>query len=131
MIPESNLSLLIKLMQPYHNPGLFVFCKVAELDIQQIKNAIMMFKEAEGYTLIMSKNHADDAGLQYDFVASWITLNVYSSLESVGLTAAFSGALAGEGISCNVVAAYHHDHIFVSENDVSKAMQTLQNLVNT
>ena len=37
---------------------------------------------------------ADELGLSYHFVCSWITFTVHSSLEAVGLTAAFSNALS-------------------------------------
>ena len=57
-----------------------------------------------------------------------ITLTVHSSLEAVGLTAAFSAALTGAGISANVVAGYYHDHIFVPERDADRAIETLQAL---
>ncbi|MEO6355170.1 MAG: ACT domain-containing protein [Ferruginibacter sp.] len=43
----------------------------------------------------------------------------------MGLTAAFSNALAKAGISCNVVAAYYHDHIFVDIAHTKKAMDIL------
>jgi hypothetical protein len=66
--------------------------------------------------------------LAYSFVSAWITLTVHSSLESVGLTAAFSTALANKGISCNVVAAYYHDHIFVNLKDAPGAMQVLESI---
>jgi hypothetical protein len=54
-----------------------------------------------------------------------ITLNVYSSLERVGLTAAVAQALADESIACNMVAAYHHDHAFVPASDADRAMAVL------
>ena len=40
-------------------------------------------------------------------------LQVHSALDGVGLTAAVAGALAAAGIACNVIAAFHHDHLFV------------------
>ena len=58
-----------------------------------------------------------------------ISLGVDSSLEAVGLTAAFSRALADSGISANVIAALHHDHIFVPWNRRYEALSVLQSLV--
>ncbi|MEO9662897.1 MAG: ACT domain-containing protein, partial [Maribacter dokdonensis] len=62
----------------------------------------------------------------YEFIASWITLTVHSALDAVGLTAAVANALTKHNISCNVVAAFYHDHIFVSTKDATKAMSVLQ-----
>ncbi|WP_232815997.1 ACT domain-containing protein [Chryseobacterium capnotolerans] len=61
-------------------------------------------------------------------MASWITLEIHSSLSAVGLTAKFSQALSDAGISCNVVAAYFHDHIFVDEKDTTQAIKVLNAL---
>ena len=44
----------------------------------------------------------------------WITLRVHSALDAVGMTAAFSVALAVAGLSVNVVAGLHHDQVFVA-----------------
>lgn len=52
-------------------------------------------------------------------------MTVHSSLEAVGLTAAFSKALTQANISCNVIAAYYHDHIFVPMKDAERAMEVL------
>jgi hypothetical protein len=87
-----------------------------------------MFTEEEGITVIIKKEIADQLHIEYSFIASWITLAVHSSLEAVGLTAAFSNALAKNGISCNAVAAFYHDHIFVDKKDAEKAMNILHKL---
>ena len=60
------------------------------------------------------------------FRAAWITLSVHSDLEAVGLTAAFASALGADGISCNVVAASCHDHIFVPVEAGEPAMAALR-----
>lgn len=75
---------------------------------------------------ILKKEIAEKLNLEYSMIMSWITLSVHSSLEAVGLTAAFAKALSDKGISCNVVAAFYHDHIFVSKKDTEKAMQILK-----
>lgn len=61
---------------------------------------------------------------------AWITLEVHSALDAVGLTAAVSHVLAKENISCNVIAAYHHDHIFVGKEDAQKALKALLKLTS-
>nr|WP_302848565.1 ACT domain-containing protein [Rhodobacter calidifons] len=55
-------------------------------------------------------------------------MTVQSDLAAVGLTAAFAGALGREGISCNVVAGYHHDHLFVPWDRRWDAMVALRAL---
>jgi hypothetical protein len=122
---ETNLNRLLKTMQPFLNSGDFVFCMVPNTDNINDADVVFSFKEKEGITVVLPKQTADALQLNYSFVASWITLTVHSSLEAVGLTAAFSNALAAAGISCNVVAAYYHDHIFVSKNDAEKTMKIL------
>nr|WP_282098724.1 ACT domain-containing protein [Qipengyuania intermedia] len=57
-----------------------------------------------------------------------ITLEVYSDLEGVGLTAAVSTALADAGIACNMVAALNHDHVFVPAARSAEAILVLQKL---
>ncbi len=62
------------------------------------------------------------------FVAAWITLQVHSALEAVGLTAAVSHVLTGAGISANVIAGYTHDHVFVPVERADDAMSVLATL---
>lgn len=125
MTGESNLNTLLKTMKPKLNIGEFVFCTVEDLASVDLRDTILIFKEDEGYTIIVRKEIADALKLDYSFISSWITLTVHSSLEAVGLTAAFSKALSDNGISCNVVAAYYHDHIFIDRKDAEKAMVIL------
>jgi hypothetical protein len=125
MSGEKDLQQLLKSMKPEHNFGDYVFCKVQDLKNIDLKDIEMFFKEKEATTLILKKEIADQLKLDYSVVMAWITLTVHSSLEAVGLTAAFSKALSEQGISCNVVAAFYHDHIFVSRNDAIKAMEIL------
>ena len=75
---------------------------------------------------MLTEDDAQAAGLAYDYVAAWITLLVNSTLEEVGLTAAFSAQLAAAGISCNVVAGFHHDHLFVPHDRAAEAIALLE-----
>lgn len=53
-----------------------------------------------------------------------ITLDVHSSLEAVGLTA----ALADRGISCNVIAGVYRDHLFVPDDRAEEAVEAFHTL---
>jgi hypothetical protein len=68
--------------------------------------------------------------LNVDHPMRCITLNVFSSLEGVGLTAAVSTALGDNGIPCNMVAAFHHDHVFLPSEMCGQAMEILLSLQN-
>ncbi len=128
MSSETNLAVLVNGLKPRLNAGEWVFCSVFSTKDLDEKEIIGYFKESEGLTTILSKMYADSLGLNYSFVASWITLQVHSALEAVGLTAAFSHALAQAGVGCNVIAGYYHDHIFVNRQDQSRAMEALDKL---
>jgi len=128
MSGETDLSALLKNMTPLLNDGDYVFCTIPGLTNIDINKIVAAFKEAEGITLILKKETADKFKLNYSYIAAWITLTVHSSLQATGLTAAFATALANEGISCNVVAAYYHDHIFVAKKDAARAIVALEKL---
>jgi uncharacterized protein len=130
MTSEKNLEKLLKNLKPILNKGDYVFCNVKDLESLDFDDILYIFREHESITVVLKKEIADSLNLEYNYIASWITLTVHSSLEAVGLTAAFSTALAKEGISCNVVAAYYHDHIFVDKKETEKAMQVLK-LIST
>ena len=121
MSGEINLQKLLLDMKPKLNEGEYVFCVVESPQAASALNPLCMFQESESITVIIHKQQADDAALPYTIVCSWITLTVHSSLQAVGLTAAVSKALTEANISCNVVAAYYHDHIFVAVQDAKKS----------
>lgn len=125
MSGETNLARLLQSMTPQLNPGQYVFCCIpAEYDCSGLQ-PIASLRESEGLSLVLPREVADAYNLSYDYVAAWITLEVHSSLAAVGLTASFSTALAQAGISCNVVAGFHHDHLFVPCERAEKALSTL------
>lgn len=130
MSGETNLKNLIREMNPILNVGEYVFSTVSDINTVLRSDTLFEFKEEEGTTIILSKEKADKLNLPYHYIASWITLKVHSSLEAVGLTAAFSTELTKHNISCNVVAGYYHDHIFLDKKDEQKAMKALKNLSN-
>jgi hypothetical protein len=130
MTGEKDLQKLLKSMKPELNEGEFVFCKIETLDTLNLNDIEMLFREKEAITLILKKEKADELKLEYSVIMSWITLSVHSSLEAIGLTAAFSNALSQKGISCNVVAAFYHDHIFVNKKEAEKAMEVLSMFSN-
>ncbi len=126
MSGEKDLSVLIQNMEPVLNTGEFVFCTVETLNgIPDMEKILFFFREHEAITIVLERTIADEWKMPYSYISSWITLTIHSSLEAIGLTAAFANALKKENISCNVVAAYFHDHIFIAKEDAEKAIEAL------
>lgn len=76
-------------------------------------SAAAVIVEQEAVTLVITTEEAEANGLPYEFPAAWLTLDVHSSLHAVGLTAAVARMLTDEGIPCNVLAGFYHDHLLV------------------
>lgn len=76
-------------------------------------DAIMLFREQEGTTIVVAVDDAAVADTQDKALWAQITLRIHSSLEAVGMLAAIASALAARDIPCNAVSAYYHDHLFV------------------
>lgn len=87
--------------------------------------------EDEGVTLVLTAAEAELAGVPGSAPMCWITLRVHSSLTAVGLTAAVATALSRDDISCNVIAGFHHDHLFVPADRADAAMACLRALPPT
>ena len=84
--------------------------------------------EAEGTTVVTTVARAEAEGWPVEFEAAWLTLDVHSALEAVGLTAAFSAALGAAEIPCNVLAGFHHDHLLVPADRADEAVAALEGL---
>ncbi|MEL6237124.1 MAG: ACT domain-containing protein [Pseudomonadota bacterium] len=91
--------------------------------IDLLHRTFAMVREDEGVTLVIRARRDDPGPL-----LAGITLQVHSDLEGVGLTAAVATALADADLPCNVVAAYHHDHLFVPWERRDEALAILEAL---
>jgi hypothetical protein len=109
---ESDLSRLLRGLTPRLYPDRYTFAETAE-------SVLALVREDEGLTSI----HADQLG-------QWarISLEIHSSLDAVGLTGVMASRLADLGISVNIIAALHHDHLFVPWDRREEALECLQSL---
>ena len=122
---ESDLVTLIAQMSPSLDDQVWAFVSVGEVSNEYVaEHALATFRETEGTTLIVPWERAEEFDVCSEPMAR-ITLNIHSSLEAVGLTAAVSQALASEAISTNLVAGFYHDHIFVPQNAGARAVACL------
>jgi hypothetical protein len=128
MKPVSDLAELLRTIDPVLNPGTFVFASLKHGTALQPELIVASINESEGLSVVMREADAQKSGLNPLFRCAWITLSVNSDLEAVGLTAAFASALARAGISCNVIAGAHHDHIFVPIDEAERAVSELRRL---
>ncbi len=124
---ETDLPTLLANLQPKLDVADYVFCTVASSAALH-ETALATFKEEEGWSLILERSIAKAHGITVDDLFARITLTVHSSLHAVGLTAAVAVALAQQNISANIVAARHHDHLFVPKPDALRALDVLHKL---
>lgn len=131
MSGETDLNTLLQTLQPVLSVDAFVFVSVPyAVSPTQLANALMVYKEDEGTTLILESSFASNEGFAVDSTFKCITCNVHSSLDAVGMTAVMSAALTKANISANVVAGYYHDHIFVPVGRADEAIAVLLELAN-
>jgi len=130
--PVTDLPTLLSTMRPELHDGEFEFCVLpAETAIPAGLHPVVTVAENEGTTVVLPLSEAVAAGFGGTFRCAWITLTVNSALGAVGLTAAVASALTNDGIACNVVAGYHHDHLFVPTHSAKAALAALEALAHT
>ncbi|WP_298236567.1 ACT domain-containing protein [uncultured Azohydromonas sp.] len=125
MLGEMNLAVLCETMAPTLHPGTFVYCCVPHEKFPLPIEPLCTFKESEGVTVILESEAASAMGLEYQYECAMIALTVHSALNAVGFIAVISNELARQNIPCNVVSAFHHDHLFVPHSQRDHAMDVL------
>ncbi len=122
-----DLPTLLREMSPVLRDGELVFCTVPQARYGDLSHLdpVATIAEAEGLTLVVPRARAEQHGLAFEACFRRITLQVHSSLEAVGLTAAVAGVLAEHGISANVIAGFFHDHVLVPAGDAERALAVL------
>ena len=117
MAGERDLSRLLQGLRPRLYPDRYAFAGVVKPSLGAGQFALV--REDEGLTSI----HPDPQG-------EWarISLEIHSSLDAVGLTGVMASRLADLGISVNIIAALHHDHLFVPWDRREEALECLRSL---
>ncbi len=119
---------MLSCLDPVQRPGSFVFAFIEDEALLEAVVPDATVRDDDGLSVVLRREQADRLGIGYDYVAAWITLRVHSALDAVGLTAAISTALASAGLSCNVIAGYHHDHLLVPADRAPEAIAVLSDL---
>jgi hypothetical protein len=128
MSGECDLETLLRDLAPVLRSERYVIGSVESWPDPLPGGLLATIQEPEGLTVIAPVTDAKELGLDSSVVFRCIRLDVHSSLEAVGLTAAVSTRLARHGISANLLAGAHHDHLLVLEGDAERALLVLEAL---
>lgn len=125
----TDLHLMLAGLDVSRRPGVFTMVSVAdESSIPDDVERQATIREAEGWTIVCTIESALRLGAPFEYRGAWLTVQVHSALDAVGLTAAISTELARHGLSCNMLAGAFHDHLLVAEADADRAMEILHAL---
>jgi hypothetical protein len=117
--------MMLATLSVQRRPGVFTYVSIEGPTTDLLAAAHAIVVEGGQTTLVLPLDSARRADLPIEVELAWLTLDVHSSLEAVGLTAAVSARLAALGIACNVVAGYHHDHLLVPVGRADQAIDAL------
>ena len=134
----TDLEVLVESMSPTLDPETFVFGHIpakTETDSSNVLKLFaglpvrMLFREDEGWTVILAETVANEIQLQSIFPCKKITLNVHSSLDAFGFLAAITTRIRDDlSIGVNPVSGYFHDHLFVPVGKEDAAMEVLEKM---
>ncbi|MFV0259956.1 MAG: ACT domain-containing protein [Acidimicrobiales bacterium] len=126
MTGEANINRILEALSVTHRSGRFTVHCVPELTDADGIHAVVA--EREGMAVVVTVEAARRRGWPVEFEAAWLTIEVHTGLEAVGVTAAVSNALAEWEIPCNVLAGYYHDHLLVPVQLVDQAIACIEQL---
>ncbi|WP_432495370.1 ACT domain-containing protein [Kineococcus auxinigenes] len=128
---ERDLAVLLRSLRPVRRPGEFAYRHLPPgstvADVPRALEPAATVVEDEGLTLVLPAERAAELGepAAGDERYAWISLEVHSALDAVGLTAALSRALTDAGIPANVLAGRFHDHVLVPVERAEQALRVL------
>ncbi len=129
MTGETDLDAMLATLEVVRRPGTFVYVELADPAGITVGDGVeAVLNDGDSFTVVASTDAAERHGWDAEFPAAWLTLTVHSSLEAVGLTAAFAASLGEAAIPCNVIAGFRHDHILVPVDQADTAIAQLATL---
>lgn len=124
---ETNLAKMLATLHVERRPGTYAYVQFEDRPTD-LDGVAALIEESEGTTVVAPLEIAKIRGWEVVFEAAWLTLQVHSSLEAIGLTAAVSSALGANGIPSNILAGALHDHILVPVTAADRAVAALESL---
>lgn len=125
MSGETDLGRILETMQVRRREGIYVFATIpAGRPLPDLPLSAMI-SEVEGTTIVLNRDIAVGAGVEHEFEAAWLTIELHTSLQAVGVTASVATALAMKSIPVNVLAGFHHDHLLVPHDRVDEAVAAI------
>jgi hypothetical protein len=122
---ERELDVILSSLTVSRREGTYVYVSASSVSIP---DAAATIREDEGTTFVVARDDAERLGLAWSFACAWLTVEVRTSLDAVGVTAAVAAALGDAGIPCNVLAGFHHDHLLVPIERADDAQTALDSL---
>jgi hypothetical protein len=130
MAGSTNLKNVFSSMKIVCDEIRYGFTSVEDMSEIDASGILGSFNEDEGVTVFASAEYFNSKDIDYEGDFAKLTVNVHTSLELVGLTAALADVLTKRSISANVVAAFYHDHIFVQFDKKEEAIAAIESLSN-
>jgi hypothetical protein len=120
-----DLKAILSSLTVSRREGTYVY--VSESSVA-LPDAAATIQEDEGTTLVVERGEAERLGLRWTFASVWLTVEVHTSLDAVGVIAALAAALCEAEIPCNVLAGYYHDHFLVPVERADEAEAVLESI---